>query len=143
MIIAKNERGLKDQIRLILDKWSNFSEEDNAARFNQYLGLRLRLRRIAMGLTQTKVAHMLNVTFQQIQKYEKGTNSCSGFTMLCLFKGVGVSIPELIKIYLSVPVQEIQGRNKPEKILLGQNQTPNNLSRSSDYVDVDTQSKSV
>ena len=39
MIIAKNERGLKDQIRLILDKWSNFSEEDNAARFNQYLGL--------------------------------------------------------------------------------------------------------
>ena len=75
MIIAKNERGIKDQIRIILDQWSNFSEKDNAARFNQYLGLRLRLRRIAMGLTQTKVAHMLNVTFQQIQKYEKGTNA--------------------------------------------------------------------
>ncbi len=29
MIIAKNERGIKDQIRLILDKWSDFSEEDN------------------------------------------------------------------------------------------------------------------
>ena len=96
-------------------------------------------------LTQTKLANALRPpkTFQQIQKYEKGTNSCSGFTMLCLFKGLGVSIPELIKIYLSVPIKEIQGQNKPEKILLGQNQTPNNLSRSSDYVDVDTQSKSV
>jgi len=75
MIIAKNERGIKDQIRLTLDKWSNFSEEDNTARFNQYLGLRLRLRRISMGLTQTHIARMLNITFQQIQKYEKGTNA--------------------------------------------------------------------
>ena len=94
-------------------------------------------------VTQSDVSELIAKTFQQIQKYEKGTNSCSGFTMLCLFKGLGVSIPELIKIYLSVPIKEIQGQNKPEKILLGQNQTPNNLSRSSDYVDVDTQSKSV
>ena len=75
MIIAKNERGLKDQIRLTLDKWSDFSEEDNIQRFNEYLGLRLRLRRISLNLTQTKVAKMLNITFQQVQKYEKGTNA--------------------------------------------------------------------
>ena len=74
MIIAKNERGLKDQIRLTLDKWSDFSEEDNIQRFNEYLGLRLRLRRISLNLTQTKVAKMLNITFQQVQKYEKGVN---------------------------------------------------------------------
>ena len=75
MIIAKNERGLNDQIRLILDKWADFSEEDNIQRFNEYLGLRLRLRRISLNLTQTKVAKMLNITFQQVQKYEKGTNA--------------------------------------------------------------------
>ena len=40
--------------------------------FNKHLGI-LKLRRLALGLTQTKVAKAINVTFQQIQKYEKGT----------------------------------------------------------------------
>ena len=43
--------------------------EDN---FNIHLGKKLRMRRLSLGLTQTKVAHAINVTFQQIQKYEKG-----------------------------------------------------------------------
>jgi transcriptional regulator with XRE-family HTH domain len=43
--------------------------EDN---FNKHLGNKLKLRRLALGLTQTKVAKAINVTFQQIQKYEKG-----------------------------------------------------------------------
>ena len=42
--------------------------------FNIHLGKKLRMRRLALGLTQTKVAQAINVTFQQIQKYEKGTN---------------------------------------------------------------------
>ena len=45
--------------------------------FNKHLGSKLRLRRLALGLTQTKVAQAINVTFQQIQKYEKGTNGIS------------------------------------------------------------------
>ena len=44
--------------------------EDN---FNKHLGNKLKLRRLALGLTQTKVAKAISVTFQQIQKYEKGT----------------------------------------------------------------------
>ena len=44
---------------------------------NQHLGKKLRLRRVALGLTQTQVAQAINVTFQQIQKYEKGTNGVS------------------------------------------------------------------
>ena len=39
--------------------------------FNKHLGNKLKLRRLALGLTQTKVAKAINVTFQQIQKYEK------------------------------------------------------------------------
>ena len=42
--------------------------------FNKHLCNKLKLRRLALGLTQTKVAKAINVTFQQIQKYEKGTN---------------------------------------------------------------------
>ena len=42
--------------------------EDN---FNVHLGKKLRIRRLSLGLTQTKVAQAINVTFQQIQKNMK------------------------------------------------------------------------
>ena len=63
--------------------------EDN---FNLHLGKKLRMRRLSLGLTQTKVAEAINVTFQQIQKYEKGTN--------------GVSSNRLMQLssYLKVPI---------------------------------------
>ena len=52
--------------------------------FNKHLGNKLKLRRLALGLTQTKVAKAINVTFQQIQKYEKGTNGVSSTRLLQL-----------------------------------------------------------
>ena len=50
--------------------------------FNIHLGKKLRMRRLSLGLTQTKVAQAINVTFQQIQKYEKGTNAGSSNRVL-------------------------------------------------------------
>ena len=52
--------------------------------FNRHLGAKLRMRRLALGLTQTKVAQAINVTFQQIQKYEKGTNGISSLRIMQL-----------------------------------------------------------
>ena len=52
--------------------------------FNKHLGEMLRKRRLALGLTQTKVAKAINVTFQQIQKYEKGINGVSSVRLLQL-----------------------------------------------------------
>ena len=52
--------------------------------FNKHLGNKLKLRRLALGLTQTKVAQAINVTFQQIQKYEKGTNGISSLRIMQL-----------------------------------------------------------
>ena len=52
--------------------------------FNRHLGSKLRMRRLALGLTQTKVAQAINVTFQQIQKYEKGTNGISSLRIMQL-----------------------------------------------------------
>ena len=52
--------------------------------FNRHLGAKLRVRRLALGLTQTKVAQAINVTFQQIQKYEKGTNGISSLRIMQL-----------------------------------------------------------
>lgn len=39
-----------------------------------HVGRRLRLRRLAVGLSQERLAKSLGITFQQIQKYERGTN---------------------------------------------------------------------
>ena len=63
--------------------------EDN---FNKHLGSKLKLRRLALGLTQTKVAKAINVTFQQIQKYEKGTNGVSSIRLLQLANFLKVTV---------------------------------------------------
>jgi transcriptional regulator with XRE-family HTH domain len=41
---------------------------------DKYIGSRVRLRRMMLGLTQEKLGEAVGVTFQQIQKYEKGSN---------------------------------------------------------------------
>ena len=60
--------------------------------FNIHLGKKLRMRRLSLGLTQTKVAQAINVTFQQIQKYEKGTNGVSSNRLMQLAQFLKVPI---------------------------------------------------
>ena len=60
--------------------------------FNVHLGKKLRIRRLSLGLTQTKVAQAINVTFQQIQKYEKGTNGVSSNRLMQLSQFLKVPI---------------------------------------------------
>lgn len=42
------------------------------------IGARIRLRRTELGITQDRLAAHLGLTFQQVQKYEKGANRVSG-----------------------------------------------------------------
>ena len=67
--------------------------------FNKHLGYKLKLRRLALGLTQTKVAKAINVTFQQIQKYEKGTNGVSSIRLLQLSNYLKVPINYFFEDY--------------------------------------------
>ena len=60
--------------------------------FNKHLGEMLKKRRLALGLTQTKVAKAIDVTFQQIQKYEKGINGGSSTRLLQLSSYLKVPI---------------------------------------------------
>jgi transcriptional regulator with XRE-family HTH domain len=70
--------------------------EDN---FNIHLGKKLRLRRLSLGLTQTKVAEAINVTFQQIQKYEKGTNGVSSARLMQISHFIKVPITYFYEEY--------------------------------------------
>ena len=65
----------------LLPQW-NISEKDNDEIFDKIVGLQIRKIRLMRStnfkkISQSKLAKKLNVSFQQIQKYEKGTNSCS------------------------------------------------------------------
>lgn len=57
-----------------------------------HVGSRVRLRRMMAGMSQEKLGESLGVTFQQIQKYEKGTNR------------IGASRLQSIAMVLDVPV---------------------------------------
>jgi len=44
---------------------------------DQHVGLRIRLRRRELGMTQTELAEAIGLTFQQVQKYERAANRVS------------------------------------------------------------------
>jgi transcriptional regulator with XRE-family HTH domain len=46
-------------------------------RIDKHVGARVRMRRMMLDMSQTDLGEALGITFQQIQKYEKGTNRVS------------------------------------------------------------------
>src|ERR1700675_3418861 len=59
---------------------------------DKHVGKRVRMRRLMLDMSQTNVADALGLTFQQVQKYEKGTNR------------IGASRLQHISQILQVPV---------------------------------------
>jgi len=55
-------------------------------------------------MTQTKLAEQVNVTFQQIQKYEKGTNGVSSYRLLLISKALKINISDIfVEAYKHYP----------------------------------------
>ena len=65
-------------------------EETNS--FNQNVGIKIKVKREELNWTQTKLGNKLGVTFQQVQKYEKGKNGCSAYRIKELSKHLKVPI---------------------------------------------------
>lgn len=62
------------------------------------LGAAIRQRRVMIGISQEKLADGLGITFQQIQKYEKGTNRVSWSRLVQIAKALNCSIAGLMKL---------------------------------------------
>lgn len=56
-----------------------------------HIGRRIRLRRTLLGLSQQHLASAVGVTFQQIQKYESGTNRISAARLYDVSRALGVT----------------------------------------------------
>ncbi len=57
-----------------------------------HVGARVRLRRTLLGMTQSKLGDALGLTFQQIQKYERGTNRIGSSRLYDLSRVLDVSV---------------------------------------------------
>src|SRR5437868_4665490 len=57
-----------------------------------HVGSRVRLRRMLLGMSQEKLGEHLGLTFQQVQKYEKGVNRIGASRLFDLAKVLGVPV---------------------------------------------------
>ncbi|HLK25049.1 MAG TPA: helix-turn-helix domain-containing protein [Caulobacteraceae bacterium] len=60
------------------------------------VGARIRARRVFLGMSQTKLANALGLTFQQVQKYERGDNRVSASTLVRVGKALDISVAALV-----------------------------------------------
>ena len=89
---------------------------NNANQIDGHVGARLRLRRTMMGISQEALAEKLGVTFQQVQKYEKGTNRIGSSRLFELSSildiPVGFFFDDLDASY-ATPEARVQHMNDP------------------------------
>jgi transcriptional regulator with XRE-family HTH domain len=60
---------------------------------DKHVGSRLRMRRMMLGMSQEKLGEAFGLTFQQVQKYEKGTNRISASRLQQAAQILHVSAP--------------------------------------------------
>ncbi len=76
-----------------------------------HVGSRIRLRRNMLGMSQEKLGETLGITFQQIQKYEKGTNRVGASRLQAIAAILGVPVSFLFE---DAPGAETSGRGFAE-----------------------------
>lgn len=90
-----------------------------------HVGSRVRMRRILIGMSQEKLGDALRLTFQQVQKYEKGTNR------------IGASRLQAIATILGVPVDYFFDGMPPDEttpMLVAQEATPDEATYVVDFL---------
>jgi transcriptional regulator with XRE-family HTH domain len=71
---------------------------------DKLVGSRVRMRRMMIGMSQEKLAEALGLTFQQVQKYEKGMNRIGASRLLQIANILGVPITYFYEGHETVPM---------------------------------------
>src|SRR5512134_1392148 len=66
--------------------------EEGPDPIDRHVGTRIRGRRVGLRISQTKLGHSIGVTFQQIQKYESGTNRVGASNLFKIAEALGVEV---------------------------------------------------
>jgi transcriptional regulator with XRE-family HTH domain len=83
---------------------ANRTKEPNPT--DRHVGGRIRMRRMMLGMSQTNLADAVQITFQQIQKYEKGTNRVSASRIQQFAKILNVPVAYFFE---SAPAAKVVG----------------------------------
>jgi len=83
------------------------------------VGHRIRIERLARGLSQTALANQLGVTFQQVQKYEKGVNRVGAGRLTKIAEVLGIEVGTFFsgKDVLDAERTKVVGEASPLKLL--------------------------
>jgi len=67
-------------------------KDDGPDPIDKFVGSRVRARRVGLRISQTKLGEAIGVTFQQVQKYENGTNRIGASNLYKMSKSLGVEV---------------------------------------------------
>lgn len=71
-----------------------------------HIGNQLRTIRARLGLTQENIGSIINVSFQQVQKYERGTNCIGADTLYLLAQGLEIPVEFFFEGLEIAPAEE-------------------------------------
>ena len=91
----------------------NFRITNNNA-IDMHVGKRIRLRRTLLGMSQEQLGTELNITFQQVQKYERGANRVSASRLW----DIGQILDAPINYFFD-DMSEVTMRNSPRRVSRG------------------------
>ncbi len=81
------------------------------------LGTYIRVRRKRLGMSQSKLAESVGVTFQQVQKYERGANRVSFSALVKIAKALDCRVAELVE-EIDGPASSVEDPLSASKLLM-------------------------
>jgi transcriptional regulator with XRE-family HTH domain len=82
----------KSNVEVLVDEGEDRGNSRRANPIDKHVGERVRLRRMLLGMSQERLGEQLGLTFQQVQKYEKGVNRIGASRLFDLAHVLGVPI---------------------------------------------------
>lgn len=119
----------------VIRKRINTAKENGPDPVDVHVGYRVRLRRTLLGYTQQQLGEAVGVTFQQMQKYERGTNRLSASRLYDVARVLGVPISFFFEDLGPAQVEKRITWSLPEKVGVAVQQMteaslPDDMSRS-------------
>jgi len=95
-----------------MDSIDIYVDRDGPNPVDRHVGLRIRMRRKELGLSQERLAEAVNLTFQQIQKYERAANRVSASKLWELARALKTDIG-----YFYAGLAEIEAEFMPQRAM--------------------------
>ncbi len=105
-----------------------------------HVGSRIRMRRQLVNMSQEKLGELLGITFQQVQKYEKGANRISASRLFFSAKTLGVPVQFFFEGLPGIDGEGMKEGGSPDEFVANL-MTPEGIQLARAFKDADTVTK--